>query len=67
MRARRGGLTGWRRGRTGSPPGSGPAVTRPAGCSVLLTEELGHDRDLDGVRVVSPFRAQPGSLVDGAR
>lgn len=32
------------------------------GCSVLLTEDLGHDQDLDGVQVVDPFRLDPSSL-----
>jgi predicted nucleic acid-binding protein len=35
------------------------AAARAQGCSVLLTEDLTHDQDLDGVRVVSPFRESP--------
>lgn len=33
-----------------------------AGCGHLLTEDLSHDQDLDGVRVVDPFRVTPGEL-----
>ena len=29
------------------------------GCDYLLTEDLQHDLDLDGVRVVNPFRTAP--------
>jgi predicted nucleic acid-binding protein len=38
------------------------SAARIAGCSVLLTEDLSHDQDLDGVRVVDPFRVEPGTL-----
>jgi predicted nucleic acid-binding protein len=38
------------------------AAARIAGCEHLLTEDLQHDSDLDGLRVVNPFRTQPGSL-----
>lgn len=38
------------------------AAAHAAGCPYLLTEDLSHDRDLDGVRVVSPFQVQPGGL-----
>lgn len=33
-----------------------------AGCGHLLTEDLSHGHDLDGVRVVEPFRMEPGEL-----
>ena len=38
------------------------AAARITGCEHLLTEDLQHGSDLDGLRVVSPFRTQPGSL-----
>ena len=38
------------------------ASARSAACSHLLTEDLQHDQDLDGVRVVNPFLVEPGSL-----
>ncbi len=38
------------------------AAARTAGCQYLLTEDLQHGSDLDGLRVVSPFVAAPGSL-----
>ncbi len=31
------------------------AAARAQGCRVLLTEDLTHDQDLEGLRVVSPF------------
>jgi predicted nucleic acid-binding protein len=40
-------------------------AAKAAGCSHLLTEDLSHGQDLDGVRVVSPFRVAPPDL-DGA-
>lgn len=40
-------------------------AAQAAGCSHLLTEDLSHGQDLDGVRVVSPFRMAPSDL-DGA-
>jgi predicted nucleic acid-binding protein len=33
-----------------------------AGCRQLLTEDLSHGQDLDGVRVVDPFRVEPGEI-----
>jgi predicted nucleic acid-binding protein len=33
-----------------------------AACSHVLSEDLQHGQDLDGVRVVSPFLVEPGSL-----
>jgi predicted nucleic acid-binding protein len=38
------------------------AAARIAGCEHLLTEDLQHGSDLDGLRVVDPFRTQPGAL-----
>lgn len=38
------------------------AAARIAGCEHLLTEDLQHGSDLDGLRVVNPFRTPPGSL-----
>ena len=35
------------------------AAARSAGCSTLLTEDLQHGQDLDGLRVVDPFRVSP--------
>jgi len=37
-------------------------AAKAAGCSYLLTEDLSHGQDLDGVRVVSPFRVAPPDL-----
>jgi predicted nucleic acid-binding protein len=34
-------------------------AAKAAGCAYLLTEDLSHGQDLDGVRVVSPFRVVP--------
>lgn len=33
-----------------------------SGCAFLLTEDLNHDQVLDGVRIVDPFRVEPGAL-----
>jgi predicted nucleic acid-binding protein len=38
------------------------ASARAAGCRHLLTEDLQHGQDLDGVIVVNPFRVPPGTL-----
>jgi predicted nucleic acid-binding protein len=38
------------------------AAARTAGCEYLLTEDLQHGAELEGLRVVSPFRATAGSL-----
>jgi predicted nucleic acid-binding protein len=35
------------------------AAARAQGCGVLLTEDLTHDQDLGGLRVVSPFLEPP--------
>ena len=39
------------------------AAAHIAGCGVLLTEDLQHDADLDGLRVVDPFRVDPAALL----
>ena len=38
------------------------AAAQVARCDVLLTEDLQHGADLDGVRVVDPFRTPVGEL-----
>jgi predicted nucleic acid-binding protein len=38
------------------------AAARVAGCEYLLTEDLQHGSELEGLQVVSPFRAAAGSL-----
>lgn len=38
------------------------AASLTAGCKHLLTEDLGHGQDLDGVVVVNPFRLAPSEL-----
>jgi predicted nucleic acid-binding protein len=38
------------------------AAARIAGCEYLLTEDLQHGAELEGLRVVSPFRTAAGSL-----
>jgi predicted nucleic acid-binding protein len=38
------------------------AAARLAGCTFLLTEDLQHDQDLDGLRVINPFRLSPDQL-----
>lgn len=38
------------------------AAAQAAGCAYLLTEDLNHDQDLAGVRVVDPFQVEPGEL-----
>jgi predicted nucleic acid-binding protein len=38
------------------------AAARIAGCEYLLTEDLQHGAEFEGLRVVSPFRAAAGSL-----
>ncbi|MGD2123209.1 MAG: PIN domain-containing protein [Gemmatimonadota bacterium] len=35
------------------------AAARAQGCGVLLTEDLTHGQDLDGLRVMSPFQHAP--------
>ncbi len=39
------------------------AAAQQQGCDFLLTEDLQHDRSIDGLRVVNPFRAA-ASLLD---
>jgi predicted nucleic acid-binding protein len=38
------------------------AAARITGCDYLLTEDLQHGAEFDGLRVVNPFRAVAGSL-----
>jgi predicted nucleic acid-binding protein len=38
------------------------AAARIAGCEFLLTEDLQHGAEFEGLRVISPFRAGAGSL-----
>lgn len=38
------------------------AAANVSGCSHLLTEDLQDGRDLDGVKVISPFRHEPDEL-----
>ncbi len=40
------------------------AAAKRGGCRWLLTEDLQHGQDLDGVEVVSPFVVEPGELDD---
>jgi len=40
------------------------AAARRTESGVLLTEDLSHEQDLDGVRVIDPFRRAPGELDD---
>ena len=35
------------------------SAAQSAGCSALLTEDLQHGQDLDGLTVISPFRSEP--------
>ena len=37
------------------------AAAKAAGCDTLLSEDLQHDQDLDGLRVVNPFEEAPPS------
>jgi predicted nucleic acid-binding protein len=41
-------------------------AARLADCRFLLTEDLQHDQDLDGLRVVSPFAITPAELAQRA-
>jgi predicted nucleic acid-binding protein len=38
------------------------AAAQQQGCTLMLTEDLQHDQDIDGVRIVDPFRAGPDLL-----
>ncbi|HEY0512258.1 MAG TPA: PIN domain-containing protein [Thermoanaerobaculia bacterium] len=42
------------------------AAARSADCSYLLTEDLQHDQDLDGLRVVNPFQVSPEDWMSGS-
>jgi predicted nucleic acid-binding protein len=37
------------------------AAARVAGCDYLLTEDLQHGQDLDGITVINPFDVVPNS------
>jgi predicted nucleic acid-binding protein len=41
------------------------AAAQHMGCTLLLTEDLQHDQDIDGVRIVNPFLVGP-DLLDAA-
>ena len=41
------------------------AAAQHMGCTLLLTEDLQHDQDIDGVRIVNPFVVGP-ALLDAA-
>jgi predicted nucleic acid-binding protein len=41
------------------------AAAQHMGCALLLTEDLQHDQDIDGVRIVNPFFVGP-DLLDAA-
>ena len=36
------------------------SAAQVTGCGHLLTEDLSHDQDIDGVRIVDPFEVEPG-------
>ena len=38
------------------------SAAQAAACRYLLTEDLQHGQDLDGLQVLSPFQAEPASL-----
>jgi len=38
------------------------AAAQSAGCGTLLTEDLQHDLDIDGLRIADPFRTPVGSV-----
>lgn len=38
------------------------AAAQQQGCELLLSEDLQHDQDIDGVRIVNPFLAGPELL-----
>lgn len=38
------------------------AAAQAAGCDTLLTEDLQHGLDVDGLRIADPFRTQVGSI-----
>jgi len=39
------------------------ATAKSAGCTLLLTEDLQHDQLVEGIRVVSPFKVEPGAVL----
>jgi predicted nucleic acid-binding protein len=41
------------------------AAAQQQGCELLLTEDLQHDQQIDGVRVINPFKVGP-ELLDAA-
>ena len=38
------------------------AAAQQQGCTLMLTEDLQHDQDIDGVRIVNPFKTGPEVL-----
>lgn len=38
------------------------AAAQVCACDYLLTEDLQHDQELDGLRVISPFEVEPNAL-----
>jgi predicted nucleic acid-binding protein len=38
------------------------AAAQAAGCSAVLTEDLQHDLEIDGLRIADPFRTPVGSI-----
>lgn len=40
------------------------AAAQHQGCDTLLTEDLQHGQRLGGLRVVNPFRSDPGQILD---
>jgi predicted nucleic acid-binding protein len=38
------------------------AAAKASACNILLTEDLQHGQDLDGLVVINPFRRDPSSL-----
>jgi predicted nucleic acid-binding protein len=39
------------------------AAAQAAGCDYLLSEDMQHGQDLDGVEVIDPFRVAPEALL----
>ena len=42
------------------------AAAQQQGCTVLLTEDLQHDQQIDGVRIINPFLVGPEMLATSA-
>jgi predicted nucleic acid-binding protein len=40
------------------------AAAQAGRCRYLLTEDLQHDQELDGIRVLNPFLVEPSTLQD---